>query len=291
MSGKDDNAPKWDGKTSALSVYMHKIELWQAWTRVAPQRQAIKLLACIEGDAFEKMKLVKPSDLAHRDGVKTYIELLKDRYEPVEYRRVGAAMDHYFKENHRKNDETIQDFVNRLETQTVMAETLAGDLSGMWKAHLFVKKLRSRDDQEALILASAQGKYTVRDFKHAALSTFPTVASTRQGGGFHPPVDASRIPGGGGSGGSARFERKNNRFTNRAREAEQPEEPQTHENQIIEDAFFVSDAELAEMEAYITEPKKRRAVGQKAWTFVRPNMSIEERKSKTTCARCGRTGH
>ena len=77
----------------------------------------------------------------------------------------------------------------------------------------------------------------MRDIKHSALSTFPTVASMRHGGGFRPPADAARVPGGGSS---TRFEKRGNRFSNRAHEAEQPVEPQDEgqgpEEQQSEDA-------------------------------------------------------
>jgi hypothetical protein len=109
----------------------------------------------------------------------------------------------------------------------------------------------------------------VKDLKHTALSTFPTIASTKQGGGsFRSSAEASRFFG---SGRASRFEKKPNRFANRAHEAEQPSEEvdeQAHQpDQVSEEASYVPDEELAEMEAYITEAKKRRAAGQQARAF------------------------
>ena len=50
-----------------------------------------------------------------------------------------------------------------------------GELSRTWKAHLYVKKMRLRDDKFSLLLTASLGEYTLEAFKKAVLSTFPSV--------------------------------------------------------------------------------------------------------------------
>ena len=52
---KDDPAPAWDG-SGPLLMYIRRIDLWVASTRVAPRRRGAKLLAALTGDAFDKME-------------------------------------------------------------------------------------------------------------------------------------------------------------------------------------------------------------------------------------------
>ena len=60
---RDDKPPTWDGRSVPLLTYLRKIEIWEAYTKTDPSRRAIKLLSCLEGDAFEKLELVHPADL------------------------------------------------------------------------------------------------------------------------------------------------------------------------------------------------------------------------------------
>lgn len=48
-----------------------------------------------------------------------------------------------------------------LWTKVSEAEKVAGEIAAMWKAHSFLKKMRRREDKEALALASALGRYAV----------------------------------------------------------------------------------------------------------------------------------
>ncbi len=48
-----------------------------------PNKRGIRLLAALEGDAFDKMEIVEPADLA--DSVAYFISLIRAKYEPLEH--------------------------------------------------------------------------------------------------------------------------------------------------------------------------------------------------------------
>ena len=177
----------WNGKDPKLHTYLRKIELWCAHTRTPPNKRGIRLLAVLEGDAFDKMELVEPADLDRADSVAYFISLIRAKYKPLEHRRVGKVMDDFLFRFERRNDEEVNDYSLRFEKELREVEKVAGALTPNWKAHLYLKKMRLRDQQESLILASFLGKYTVEDLRQAALSTFPSVGAMRGSGRDGPP--------------------------------------------------------------------------------------------------------
>ena len=72
-------APEWDGKSIPLLTYLRHIALWEAETRVPPERRGLRLLARLKGDAFDKLEMVKPDDVKGGDSVETFIRLNKER--------------------------------------------------------------------------------------------------------------------------------------------------------------------------------------------------------------------
>ena len=106
---KDVEAPEWDGKSVPLLTYLRQVDLWEAETRVAPERRGVRLLARLKGDAFDKLEMVKPMDLRGDDSVANFVRLIKERYEPVEYWRAGKIMDGFMHHFERRSDEEILD--------------------------------------------------------------------------------------------------------------------------------------------------------------------------------------
>ena len=90
----------------------------------------------MKDDAFEKMELVKPKTLQREDGVEVFIDLVRSKYEPLEYHRVGKVMDDFMYRFERKSDESILDYNTRFDRQVYEAEKMAGELAPIWKAHL-----------------------------------------------------------------------------------------------------------------------------------------------------------
>ena len=172
--GKDDDVPTWDGKTLPLKTYFRKIDIWLVGTRMEPELRGVKLLEKLTGDAFDKLELVDPKTLYRRDGVEQFKKLVWDKYEPMERHRVGRVMDKFLEEFSRKYDEEIMDYNTRFDKELAEAEKVAGRLEETWKAHLYIKKMRLKDDKFSLLRTASLGEYTLDAFKKAALSTFPS---------------------------------------------------------------------------------------------------------------------
>jgi hypothetical protein len=126
---KDDQPPSWDGRSTPLQTYLRKIEIWEAYTKTDPARRGIKLLSQLEGDAFDKLELVRPQELRGMDGVARFVGLLREKYEPLEHRRVGQIMDAFMYRFERGQEETVNDFNLRFDRELTKAEKVAGSLT------------------------------------------------------------------------------------------------------------------------------------------------------------------
>ena len=71
--GKDDKPPTWNGKEPRLQTYIRKVNLWCAYTRTPENRRGIRLLAGLDGDAFDKMELITPEELVRPDSVTYFL--------------------------------------------------------------------------------------------------------------------------------------------------------------------------------------------------------------------------
>ena len=89
-------------------------------------------------------------------------------------------MDDFMFSFERRHDEEIMDYDTRFDQELSRAEQVVGRLSEMWKAHLYLKKMRIGPEKESLVLTGALGKYTVSDLRKSALSAFPSMGSLRK---------------------------------------------------------------------------------------------------------------
>ena len=187
--GKDDEPPDWDGKSEPLLKYLRQIDIWVEGTKMEPERRGVKLLGKLKGDAFDKMELIEPKSLKVFNGVEVFKELIRSKYEPNEHHRVGRIMDKFMYEFCRKTEEEIMDYDTRFDREVALAEKVAGELAPTWKAHLYLKKMRLRDDRESQVRTGALGQYTVEALRKSALSAFPSIGAIRS---YHRGDDNGR---------------------------------------------------------------------------------------------------
>jgi hypothetical protein len=119
------------------------------------------LLAALKGDAFSKLQLVDAESLRKPDGVVALLGLLREGYEPLAHRKVGQVMDHFLYSFKRGTEEGAMDFSFRFDKELAEAQQAVGELAPCWVAHLFLRKLNLRPEQEVMILASSLGVYTL----------------------------------------------------------------------------------------------------------------------------------
>ena len=292
-----------------------------------PERRGVKLLEKLTGDAFDKLELVDPRTLKTWDGVDKFRQLLWGKYEPMERHRVGRVMDKFLEEFSRRGDEEMMDYNTRFDKEVMEVEKVAGTLAPTWKAHLYLKKMKLRDDKLSLILTASLGDYSIDAFKKAALSTFPSVQAIRS----QPPQQHG---GGGGQGWLARKGRTQghrgpHRFGDRGRthkahechpgqeeptdtdDDDSPDDEDSGDDdkgvfleQSVESDFDDLPEELRvgvqEAEAFITQAKKHRSEIEKARGFFKRGATgdsrdktdrIKKLKARLPCAKCGQLGH
>ena len=106
---KDGDVPEWDGK-SHRSYYFRKIDIWKSTTGCPPEKQALKLLQKLTGEAFEKLEHIDPESLRREDGIELFKKAIVDVYEPIEDYRVGKIMDDFLYGFERKKGQEILDY-------------------------------------------------------------------------------------------------------------------------------------------------------------------------------------
>ena len=77
---------------------------WTATTGVVPEKQGVRLLAKLTGEASEKLENVDPESLKVPDGVERFKKYVIDVYEPIEGYRIGKIMDCFLNDFQRKKD-------------------------------------------------------------------------------------------------------------------------------------------------------------------------------------------
>ncbi len=60
-----------------MLTYLRKIEVLEVYTKTDPSRRAVRLLGCLDVNAFEKTELIKPAGLRRPDGVEVLVDILR----------------------------------------------------------------------------------------------------------------------------------------------------------------------------------------------------------------------
>ncbi len=112
-------------------------------------------LAQLEVDASEQLEVGTPVELASFDGVEIFVKMIRDKYEPLEHRRVRAIMDQFLVRFDHRADGEINDYLQLFDEELADPQKMARKLTANSKAQLFFKKMRLREGLEAL----ASGKH------------------------------------------------------------------------------------------------------------------------------------
>ena len=323
---KDGDVPEWDGKTTHRNVYFRKIDIWVATTGVSPEKQALRLLQKLTGEAFEKLDNVTMAELRVPDGVDIFKKKIIDAYEPIEDYRVGKIMDEFLYKFERKSGEEVVDFNRSWAKELKKAEDVAGELTPKWKAHLYMTKLKLSTTQRTQILTATLGVFTTEAIQKAALTVFPNLKDYNSLGhkghkGFHAKGDKKH--GFKKKGFHKKGFRKKSWRTHEVDQDEDDEEEEPSEGDSESESESGSDEESEaeeeeqkedqdeyedlppeleeakkEADIYFSRAKKQRAEIEKARGFFKKGASQSSRddatkslKGKLPCSKCGQLGH
>ena len=314
---RDGDVPEWDGKEGHRTTYFRRIDLWTATTGVVPEKQGVRLLAKLTGEAFEKLENVDPESLQFPDGVERFKKYIIEVYEPVKDYRIGKIMDYFLNDFHRKHGQEIIDYNLAWARELFKVEKVAGELAAKWTAHLYLTKMKLTPVQKTQILTVSLGVYTVAALMKAALTTFPSMKDAFGG----------RTPSGGREGYHAgnkkppfrRFMKKKpfkahetNQEDDNPEEDEDDEEEEEYDEDYDHEDDYDADGEegefeevpdelaegLLDAEALFTRAKKARAEMEKARGFFKKGAPSDGRKEgmkslkdKMPCSKCGKLGH
>ena len=162
-------------RLTELSTFVRLIFVWAASTGVPPELRAICLLQKLTGQAFDKLEHVSPDEIRDTDGIARYKEFNENASEPVEDYRVGKVTDEFLDDFSRKKDQEIVDYNNDWIKEFTRAERVAGEITGKWKAHLYLKKMRINTLQKSQVLTCALGQFTVEALQKSAMITSPSI--------------------------------------------------------------------------------------------------------------------
>ena len=240
-------------------------------------------------------------------------------------------MDEFLDDFARKKDQEIVDYNNDWFKEITKAEKVAGELTGKWKAHLYLKKMRINPMQKSQVLTGALGKFTVEALQKSAMVTFPSIKDAFRSSSSHTPSHGYQ------SRGNTRFGRKKHFAKSFGKkkghgthvldnedqdedDGEDEEEEYTEEDNEVnhagaddtssnssgrpEEVPDVPDVpvELAhayeEANNFLARAKKQRAEIEKARGFFKQGASqsgkdaaLKSLKGRLPCAKCGQLNH
>ena len=119
---------------------------------------------------------------------------IKQKYQPLEVHRIGHVMDKFMRHFERRSDESILDYNTRFDAELWQVEQATGPMNATWVAHLYLEKMKLRDDKVSQVLSGAHGRFDVDALRCSALLAFPSAGTLR----------AASAGGAGGGGGSDR---------------------------------------------------------------------------------------
>ena len=224
--------------------------------------------------------------------------------------------------------DSIGDYNRDWVKELAKAEKVAGQLQPVWKAYLYLKKMRLNHQQYSQVLVASQGNFTVEALQFAALKSFP---SMREGGGTENHRRES-YPTKGGRFNNGRFRRGKGRGKGGRRshgthhvDGEEDDDPEGnedgeesevegdeavyHEGDDHEQSSESDESEfdeipdeirIAEQEAQVlmTRAKKARRDMDNARGFYKKGQpqaartaGVNPLKQRLPCAKCGETGH
>ena len=71
------------------------------------------------------------------------------------------------------------DYNTKVDKELNQVEKVARELAHTWKAHLYLSKMKLREDKMPQVLTGALGRYTVDALRKSASAAFPTLGTIR----------------------------------------------------------------------------------------------------------------
>ena len=126
-----------------------------------------KLMEYLGGEAELAVEHLKIEDLAREGGEKRIFEVLDERYKPLEKDDMNDALKEFFFDVQIKPGEAMKSFITRLATSHRKLAEQGVSLPKEVQGWFLLKKMRLDSNQEAMILTTTGGSYSVDEVNRA----------------------------------------------------------------------------------------------------------------------------
>ena len=173
--GRAKVIPQVDG--TDFRQYERRVLLFVSNTRVAPEREAGKLLERLEGRAFDSCEGIQ--DLETQIGVENLLDHLRTHFEPIEVFRRGRIVNDFVYDFERQSGEEIMDYDTRFNILWRRFEAVAGQVNPLIEVHVFLRKANLSAEKQSQIVSAAIGRYEHEPLLDAMLTAIPQPGALR----------------------------------------------------------------------------------------------------------------
>ena len=100
---------------SSARSYLRQIEAWQRMTRLSRDRQALVLYQHLNGKAWIEAERLEIDKLGSEDGVKYFVQWIKERYLDVQVTQIGRGLSEFFRKLRKRPQQSIREYVGEFD--------------------------------------------------------------------------------------------------------------------------------------------------------------------------------
>ena len=155
MASSNFKAPPSLSKSSCYDDWLKEIEIWQAFTDLAAEKQGPAVFLTLEGKAREAMLNMDIEKIKGRDGVENIVTELNKLYLKDKLEMAYETYD-AFAQFRRPADMSMKDYINEFERLLSKTKKLGTTMSPDILANRLLKSANLEESQEQLIRATVK---------------------------------------------------------------------------------------------------------------------------------------
>ena len=171
------NVPALDGDMLKWKDYERRVTLYEMCDGGPSKTRALRLYYMLSGQAWETVSDdLDPRDLAADDGVQTFMDFLRSKFDQYEVLHMAEVMDNFFEKTKRAHGEEFRPFVNRFMKTLANLKKIGITLPDPVSAYVFWKRAaRLPHAQRQHVLTSCFNKFELKSISEACCIQFPDV--------------------------------------------------------------------------------------------------------------------
>ena len=154
---------------SSARSYLRQIEAWQRMTRLSRDRQALVLYQHLNGKAWIEAERLEIDKLGSEDGVKYFVQWIKERYLDVQVTQIGRGLSEFFRKLRKRPGQSIREYVGEFDRSYARLMECGCVLPDIAAAWVFVDRMGLEEGAELNLLASVGNVYDLKKLQQAAI--------------------------------------------------------------------------------------------------------------------------